>query len=80
MTMRQIVHRALPSRSRAAEAPITSQEAWGSLRTHAVHRAHEALDEVPGVLRRLKTFLLVGSVTMAAFAAAMVAVLWRAAR
>jgi hypothetical protein len=45
-----------------------------------VHRAHEALDEVPGVLRRLKTFLLVGSITMAAFAAAMVAVLWRAAR
>ncbi len=78
--MRQIVHRALPSRSRAAEVPITSQEAWGSLRAHAVHRAHETLDEVPGVLRRLKTFLLVGSVTMAAFAAAMVAVLWRAAR
>ena len=79
--MRQIVHRALPSsRQRVAESPITSQEAWGSLRAHALHRAHEALDEVPGVLRRLKTFLLVGSITMAAFATAMVAVLWRAAR
>jgi hypothetical protein len=79
MTMRETIQKALPSRSRGAESPITSHDAWGSLRAHAVHRAHEALDEVPGVLRRLKTFLLVGSITMAAFAAAMVAVLWRAA-
>jgi hypothetical protein len=60
--------------------PVTTQEAWGNLRAHAVQRTHEALDEVPGVLRRLKTFLLVGSITMVAFAAAMVAVLWHAVR
>jgi hypothetical protein len=78
--MRQQIYRALPSGRRRKEAPITMDDAWGSLRAHAAHRAHEALDEVPGVLRRLRTFLLVGSITMAAFAAAMVAVLWRAAR
>lgn len=77
--MRETIRKALPSGRRSAEMPITTHDAWGSLRAHAVHRAHEALDEVPGVLRRLKTFLLVGSITMAAFAAAMVAVLWRAA-
>lgn len=77
--MRETIRKALPSGRRSVEVPITTHDAWGSLRAHAVHRAHEALDEVPGVLRRLKTFLLVGSITMAAFAAAMVAVLWRAA-
>ena len=77
--MREQIHRALPTGRRRNETPITMEDARGSLRAHAVHRAHEALDEVPGLLRRLKTFLLVGSITMAAFAAAMVAVLWRAA-
>lgn len=78
--MRQQIYRGLPTGRRRKEGPITMDDAWGGLRAHAVHRAHEAIDEVPGVLRRLKTFLLVGSITMAAFAAAMVAVLWRAAR
>jgi hypothetical protein len=60
--------------------PVTTQEAWGSLRAHAVQRAHEALDEVPGVLRRLETFLFIASITMAAFAAGMLVVLWHAVR
>jgi hypothetical protein len=77
--MRDQIARALPTGRRRTETPVPLEDTWGSLRAHAVHRAHEALDEVPGVLRRLKTFLLVGSITMAAFAAAMVAVLWRAA-
>jgi len=47
---------------------------------HATRRAHEAIDEVPGILRRLKTFLLVGSITMIAFAAGMLVVLWHAVR
>ena len=60
--------------------PVTTEEALGSLRAHAVQRAHEALDEVPGVLRRLRTFLLVSSITMVAFAAGMLVVLWHAVR
>ena len=60
--------------------PVTTQEAWGSLRAHAVQRAHEAIDEVPGLLRRLSTFLFVGSITMAAFAVGMLVVLWHAVR
>jgi phage terminase large subunit GpA-like protein len=59
---------------------VITQGTWESLRAHATRRAHEALDEVPGVLRRLKTFLLVGSITMIAFAAGMLVVLWHAVR
>lgn len=78
--MRDEIVRFRPARRRAAQPPVPAQEAWGGLRAHAVHRAHEALDEVPGVLRRLKTFLLVGSITMAAFAMGMLVVLWHAVR
>jgi hypothetical protein len=56
----------------------TTHEALGSLRGHAFQRAHEALDEVPRVLRRLGTFLLIGSITMVAFAVGMLVVLWHA--
>ena len=65
---------------RAPALQVTTQDTWESLRAHATRRAHEALDEVPGVLRRLKTFLLVGSITMIAFAAGMLLVLWHAVR
>jgi hypothetical protein len=78
--MRDALARVLPARRRGSELPITTQEAWGSLRAHAVHRAHEALDEVPGLLRTLRRFLVVGSITMAAFAAGMLVVLWHAVR
>jgi hypothetical protein len=70
--------RALVKRSPAPQ--VTTQNAWESLRAHATLRAHEVIDEVPGVLRRLKTFLLVGSITMIAFAAGMLVVLWHAVR
>lgn len=59
---------------------VTALDPWESLRAHATRRAHEAIDEVPGILRRLKTFLLVGSITMIAFAAGMLVVLWHAVR
>ena len=67
------------ARPRPVQA-VTTHQAWGSLRAHAVQRAHGALDEVPGVLRRLSTFLFVGSITMAAFAVGMLFVLWHAVR
>ena len=70
--------RALVKRSPAPR--LTTQNTWESLRAHATLRAHEMIDEVPGVLRRLKTFLLVRSITMIAFAAGMLVVLWRAVR
>jgi hypothetical protein len=70
--------RAMVKRTPAPQ--VINQGTWESLRAHATRRAHEALDEVPGVLRRLKTFLLVGSFTMIAFAAGMLVVLWHAVR
>ena len=70
--------RALVKRTPAPQ--VTTQSAWECLRGHATLRAHEVIDEVPGVLRRLKTFLLVGSITMIAFAAGMLVVLWHAVR
>jgi hypothetical protein len=78
--MRDALARVLPARRRGPELPITTQEAWGSLRAHAVHRAHEALDEVPGLLPTLRRFLVVGSITTTAFAAGMLIVLWHAVR
>jgi hypothetical protein len=78
--MRYAITRSRPGRRGTTVRPVSTQVARGSLRAHAVQRAHEALDEVPGVLRRLKTFLLVGSITMAAFAAGMLIVLWHAVR
>ena len=78
--MRHAITRTRAGGRHTTVGPVSTQEAWGSLRAHAVQRAHEALDEVPGVLRRFKTFLLVGSITMAAFAAGMLIVLWHAVR
>jgi len=78
--MREPTTRIRAALKRAPAPQVITQDAWGGLRAHATRRAHEALDEVPGVLRRLKTFLLVGSITMAAFAAGMLVVLWHAVR
>jgi hypothetical protein len=77
--------REIATRKRALGRPkparaVTTPDVWGSLRGHAVLRAHEALDEVPRLLRRLGTFLLIGSITMVAFAAGMLVVLWHAVR
>ena len=70
--------RALVKRTPAPQ--VTAHNTGESLRAHATLRAREVIDEVPGVLRRLKTFLLVGSITMIAFAAGMLVVLWHAVR
>ena len=70
--------RAIVKRTPAPQ--VTALDPRESLRVHATRRAHEAIDEVPGILRRLKTFLLVGSITMIAFAAGMLVVLWHAVR
>ena len=78
--MRETTSRMRAMVKRTPEPQVITGGTWESLRVHATRRAHEALDEVPGVLRRLKTFLLVGSITMIAFAAGMLVVLWHAVR
>jgi len=78
--MRDAIARVRATQRHVPETPLTTQEALGSIRAHAVHRAHEVIDEVPRVLRRLSLFLLVGTITMAAFAAGMLVVLWHAVR
>jgi hypothetical protein len=51
---------------------------WDRLRAHAIERLEETIDEIPALLRRLKVVLLIGAVTMALFATAVVIVLARA--
>ena len=46
------------------------------LRVVAAHRAEEILAEVPATLRRLRTFLLVLSVSVPLFIVGLVPVLW----
>ena len=46
------------------------------LRVVAAHRAEEILAEVPATLRRLRTFLLVLSVSVPLFLVGLVPVLW----
>jgi len=63
--------------SPAAERGLTSTAGLGQrLRVVVVHRAEEILAEVPRTLRRLRTFLLVLSVSVPLFLLGLVAVLW----
>jgi hypothetical protein len=65
-------------RGRRRVSTVTVVRRYGSLREHAVQRAHEALDEVPGILRGFRIFLLMASVAMVAFAVGIVFVIGRA--
>jgi hypothetical protein len=49
------------------------------LRVVVAHRAEEILAEVPATLRRLRTFLLVLSISVPLFLIGLVAVLWHLA-
>src|SRR5947209_3823268 len=49
------------------------------LRVVVAHRAEEILAEVPATLRRLRTFLLVLSISVPLFLVGLVAVLWHLA-
>ncbi|HEX2425802.1 MAG TPA: hypothetical protein VHM47_07970 [Actinomycetota bacterium] len=73
--MRQAVGRLRGSRR---PSTVTVVRPYGSLRDHAVERAHNALDEVPGILRGFRIFLLMASVAMVAFAVGVVFVIARA--
>jgi hypothetical protein len=86
MTLRSIVRRREPSPVRATSRPASAAHAaipvarkpdgdWAHLRKHALVRIEESLDHVPTVLRRLGTFLLVGTVAMVAFVVAVVIIL-----
>jgi hypothetical protein len=87
MTLRSIVRRRQPATPRTATAHRTSparqavpvarqpESDWAHLRKHAMVRVEESLDHVPTVLRRLGTFLLVGTVAMVAFLIAVVIIL-----
>ena len=89
MTLRSIVRRHRPALQRsssrsgrpASEAvqaiPVTRrpESDWAHLRRHAMVRIEESLDHVPTVLRRLSTFLLVGSIALVAFVIAVVIIL-----
>jgi hypothetical protein len=76
--MRNMLARLRPGVSTRSTRPVVTDATWGSLRAHAVHRAHETLAVVPTVVRRVGTFLLIGSIAMAAFAVGMLFVVWHA--
>jgi hypothetical protein len=61
------------TRRRPAVSVVRPHE---SLRAHAVARAHDVLDEVPGILRGVRTFLLMASIAMVAFSAGVVFLIW----
>ena len=87
MTLRTIVQRRRwltapravgPARSAAHTAIPVSRPPegdWAHLRKHAMVRIEESLDHVPTVLRRLGTFLLVGSIALVAFVIAVAVIL-----
>ena len=76
--MRGLLLRSRSRREALPALPMTTREVAGSLRAHAVRQAHEVIDQLPVVLRRLGTFLLVASITMAAFAGGLLIVVWHA--
>ena len=88
MTLRSIVRRRDPAprtvpgsrrqTPRAMQAiPVSRapESDFAHLRKHAMIRLEESLDHVPTVLRRISTFLLVGTVAMVAFVIAVVIIL-----
>lgn len=62
-----------------AESGLTTMTIGQRLRTVAAHRAEEILAEVAPTLRRLRTFLLVATISLPLFLAGLVAVLWHLA-
>jgi hypothetical protein len=66
------------ARRKTEIATIEPGGEWRHLRAHAARRIEEAIDEIPGVLRHLRLFLLVASVSMVVFGAGLLFVLWRA--
>jgi hypothetical protein len=63
---------------RAGERSQIELGGWQHVRLHAARRMEEALDEIPGVLRHVRIFLLVASITMMVFATGLLVVLWKA--
>ena len=58
------------------ENGLTTATIGKRLRMVAAHRAEEILAEVAPTLRRLRTFLLVATISLPLFLAGLVAVLW----
>jgi hypothetical protein len=58
------------------ENGLTTATIAQRLRMMAAHRAEEILAEVPSTLRRLRTLLLVATISIPLFLAGLLAVLW----
>jgi hypothetical protein len=61
------------------ENGLTTATIAQRLRMMAAHRAEEILAEVAPTLRRLRTFLLVATISIPLFLAGLLAVLWHLA-
>ncbi len=57
--------------------PVTTREVANRLRDVAAARAEEALAELPAIARRIRTLLLVVSISVPVFIGALAVIAWR---
>lgn len=67
------------SKAHVVPTGLTTVTIGQRLRMVAAHRAEEILAEVAPTLRRVRTFLLVATISIPMFLAGLVAVLWHLA-
>jgi hypothetical protein len=61
------------------EGEFSTRTIWNRIRAAAVEAAEDALRELPSTLRRLRTLLLVATITVPVFLSGLLVALWHLA-